>query len=256
MCLALLAIDTHPRYRLMLAANRDEFYRRPSEVAEFWEDAPDVVGGRDLDKGGTWLGVTLNGRFALITNYREGGANRADAKSRGVLVSDFLRAAETPKDFLNRITADDPEYNGYNLIVGDRDAIWYHSNRTGEIRELKAGVYGLSNDLLDTPWPKVKRGKETLFGLLEQDGEPLTAGLFDMLADHSRPEDAHLPETGVGLEWERLLSAAFIASEDYGTRSSTVVLVARDGAVTFIEQSFGQGGGPGERVSHAFELST
>ncbi len=255
MCLALLACDTHPRYRLILAANRDEFYKRPTEVVEFWQDCPDVLAGRDLDKGGTWLGVTLKGRFALVTNYREGGANETAARSRGILAGDFLRGSAAPKAYLTAVSRDDGKYSGYNLIAGDRESIYYHSNRGGGIRQLKAGVYGLSNHLLDTPWPKVKRGKETLFGLLEQDGQLLIDGLFDILADHSRPEDSRLPDTGIGLEWERLLSAAFIASSGYGTRSSTVVLVSHDGAVTFVEQSFGPAGIPGERVSHEFRLS-
>lgn len=254
MCLALLAYDTHPRYRLILAANRDEVYRRPSEVAGFWRDDPRILAGRDLEQGGTWLGVTLKGRFAFLTNYRQPGADRPDAKSRGVLVSDFLRGSEAPEAYLARVSRDDADYNGYNLIAGEGESVCYHSNRGGEIRELGAGVYGLSNHLLDTPWPKVKRGKETLFGLLERDGPPLIDGLFEMLGDHSRPEDAHLPDTGIGLEWERLLSAAFITSADYGTRSSAVVLIGRDGSMTFIEQSFRPGGVPGERVRHEFRL--
>lgn len=254
MCLALLAYDTHPRYRLILAANRDEQYRRPSKAAGFWPDSPQILAGRDLDKNGTWLGMTLKGRFAFLTNYRQPGTNHPDAKSRGILVSDFLRGNEAPEPYLARVRREDDGYNGYNLIAGEGDSVCYHSNRSGEIRKLGAGIYGLSNHLLDTPWPKVARGKETLFGLLEREGPPLIDGLFEMLADHSRPEDAHLPDTGIGLEWERLLSAAFITSAEYGTRSSTVVLIGRDGGATFIEQSFEPGGTPGERVRHEFRL--
>lgn len=255
MCLALFAYHTHPRYRLILAANRDEFYHRPTAAAAFWADDPDVLAGRDLEKGGTWLGITQNGRIAVITNYREGGANRADARSRGLLVSGFLQGNERPAEFLEKLKPEDGAYNGYNLIVGTCNELHYHSNRTGEIRRLHDGVYGLSNHLLDTPWPKVKRSKETLFGLLDQDGQALIDGLFDMLADHSRPEDGQLPDTGSGMEWERLLSAAFIASPDYGTRSSTVVLIDKAGRGTFIERGFGPGGNPGEMAFHEFSIA-
>lgn len=252
MCLALLACNTHRRYRLIIAANRDEFYRRPSAPAAFWDEAPRVLAGRDLEKGGTWLGVTGSGRFALVTNYREGGSNRTDARSRGALVSQFLVGSESPQNYVARIAARDSEYNGFNLIAGDTHAILYHSNRSRETRTLADGVYGLSNHLLDTPWPKVKRGKETLWSLLEREENQLVAGLFHMLADHSRPGDEHLPSTGVSVEWERLLSSAFIASEDYGTRSSTVVLMDRDGGGRFVERTFGPGGVPEGEVSYRF----
>lgn len=252
MCLALIAHHTHPRYRLILAANRDEFYERPTAAAAFWADDPNVLAGRDLEKGGTWLGVTRSGRIAVVTNYREGGANRADARSRGLLVSGFLQGEERPAEYLEKLRPDDSEYNGYNLVVGDGDDLYYHSNRTGEILQLHDGVYGLSNDLLDTPWPKVKRSKETLFGLLELDGAALIDGMFDMLADHSRPEDGQLPDTGIGIEWERLLSAAFIVSPDYGSRSSTVVLLDKEGRGTFVERSFGPDGAEGGTAAYQF----
>lgn len=254
MCLALLACNTHPRYRLIIAANRDEFYRRPTAPAAFWAEAPEVLAGRDLEKGGTWLGVTTSGRFALVTNFREGGSNRGNARSRGELVSGFLIGAEPPHSYATRRAKEDAEYNGYNLIVGDTQALVYHSNRTHETRGLVDGIYGLSNHLLDTPWPKVRRSKETLWGLLELEGGKLVTGLFDMLADHSRPGDEHLPDTGIGMAWERLLSSAFIASDDYGTRSSTVVLMDRDGGGTFIERTFGPNGIAEGEVSYRFEI--
>ncbi|MEW5708972.1 NRDE family protein [Pelomicrobium sp. G1] len=254
MCLALLALHTHPRYRLIVAANRDEFYDRSTAPAAFWPDHPQVLAGRDLAEGGTWLGITRTGRFALVTNYREGGARREGAPSRGRLVSDFLTGAEAPEAYARQVASRAGEYNGYNLIVGDGAAVVYQSNRAEGIRRLTEGVYGLSNHLLDTPWPKVRRSKETLFGLLEQEGPALLEGLFRMLADHSRPGDGELPETGIGLEWERLLSAAFIASDTYGTRSSSVVLVGRDGTVQFVERSFGPRGATGSQVAYEFTL--
>lgn len=255
MCLALLAYHTHPRYRLILAANRDEFYRRPTAAAAFWEDDPNVLAGRDLEKGGTWLGVTRTGRVALVTNYREGGTSRADARSRGLLVSNYLQSSERPVEYVEKLKPDEREYNGYNLVAGNCDELYYHSNRSRDIRRLREGVYGLSNHLLDTPWPKVRRSKETLFGLLDQDGRALIDGLFDMLADHSRPEDGQLPDTGIGIQWERLLSAAFIASPDYGTRSSTIVLIDKTGRGAFIERSFGPGGSPGDTVEIEFSTA-
>ncbi len=248
MCLALLAVDIHPRYRLVVAANRDEFYDRPTTPASRWDDAPQVLAGRDLQAGGTWLGVTAAGRVALVTNYREGRRPPPGAPSRGRLVAEYLLGEETPGAYVERVAARDAEYPGYNLIAGDRDGLVYHSNRGGETRALGAGVYGLSNHLLDTPWPKVERSKAGLFRLLESDGAPLLDGLLDLLADHARPADHELPDTGIGLEWERLLGSAFIASGTYGTRSSSVVLVERDGSITFVEQTFGPGG---ERLGRA-----
>jgi uncharacterized protein with NRDE domain len=250
MCLALLAVDVHPRYRLIVGANRDEFHDRPTAPAGPWPDAPGVLAGRDLQARGTWLGVTAAGRIALVTNYREGRRPSSGAPSRGRLVADFLTGDEAPPAYVARIAADDTRYPGYNLIVGDAEALLYRSNRGGATRGLGAGVYGLSNHLLDTPWPKVERSKAGLFRLLTRDGEALADGLFELLSDHSRPDDQELPDTGIGLEWERLLAAAFIASESYGTRSSTVVLAERAGSITLIEQSFGPGGVPLGRVRH------
>ena len=256
MCLALLALDTHPRYRVIVAANRDEFYDRPTAPAAPWDDAPEVLAGRDPQAGGTWLGVTASGRIALVTNYREGRRPPPGAPSRGGLVADYLRGDETPGEYLGRIVAHDAAYPGYNLIVGSRDTLIYHSNRGGETRTLAAGVYGLSNHLLDTPWPKVARSKAGLFRLLDRDGEPLIDGLLDLLADHSQPADHDLPDTGIGLEWERLLGSAFIASDTYGTRSSTVLLVERGGTVTFVERTFGPGGVRVGTVRHAMAGSS
>lgn len=250
MCLALLAVDVHPRYRLIVGANRDEFHDRPTAPAGPWPDAPRVLAGRDLQAGGTWLGVTTAGRLALVTNYREGRRPPPGAPSRGRLVADFLAGDEAPPAYVSRLAAGDARYPGYNLIVGDAESLLYHSNRGGATRALGPGVYGLSNHLLDTPWAKVARSKAGLFRLLALDGEALISGLFELLADHSRPGDQELPDTGIGLHWERLLAAAFIASESYGTRSSTVALAERTGAITFIEQSFGPRGVPLGRVRH------
>lgn len=244
MCLILLAYESHPACRLVVAANRDEFYARPTRRAAFWEDAPDVLAGRDLTHGGTWLGVTRAGRVAAVTNFRDPSRQSADAPSRGHLVGDFLRGAETPRSYLERLAARASAYNGFNLLVGDARGLYYFSNREGEVRELTPGLYGLSNHLLDTPWPKVERGKTALSEVLEKsDGPPAAEQLFGLLAGREPAPDDALPDTGVGLEAERMLSPLFIGGAGYGTRSSTVVLFERAGRVTFAERSFLAGTG-------------
>jgi uncharacterized protein with NRDE domain len=245
MCLVLLALNVHPDYHLILAANRDEFYDRPTSVAEFWPDAPPVLAGRDLQAGGTWLGITPAGRFAAVTNYRQGTREQPATRSRGLLVSDFLTGDAGALEYMERVERDAALYNGFNLLAGDAGSAFYYSNREGRVRSLSPGVYGLSNHLLDTPWPKVAVTK-TAFGAVLSRGEPEpTEDLFHLLSSRDRARDDELPSTGVGPEWERLLSSAFIASEDYGTRSSTVVLVHRRGSIVFVERSFGRGGVPG-----------
>ncbi|HEX2205282.1 MAG TPA: NRDE family protein, partial [Longimicrobium sp.] len=236
MCLILFAHDVHPRHRLVVAANRDEFYARPTAPAAFWDDAPGVLAGRDLREGGTWLGVTRGGRFAAVTNVREPEAYRVGAPSRGFLVSDFLRGSMSPEAYAERLAATAGEYNGFNLLAGDGRSLVWLSNRGEGPRVLGPGVYGLSNALLDTPWPKVELGKEDLRRALEgASDEALVAALFATLARRDPAPDVRLPATGVGVERERALSSAFIATPEYGTRCSTVVFFGRDGALSFTE---------------------
>jgi uncharacterized protein with NRDE domain len=245
MCLVLIGLDVHPKYSLIVAANRDEFYDRPTAPAAFWADAPSVLAGRDLKAGGTWLGVDPWGRFAAVTNYRQGERETPAPRSRGRLVSDFLTSDIGAPEHMDRVQSDAGLYNGFNLIVGDAGQLFYYSNREGPVRMLAPGVYGLSNHLLDTPWPKVAGTKTAFAALVRAGASDPTAGLFALLSNRDRATDDQLPSTGVGSEWERLLSSAFIASDDYGTRSSSVVLVGRDGGIVFIERSFGPGGVPG-----------
>jgi len=237
MCLILLSYRMHNRYPLILAANRDEFYERPSAAVSLWNEAPGVVAGKDLQRGGTWLGITKTGRLAMLTNYRERPPFGRDAPSRGWLVRDFLCCQEEPKAYLERIEVEKAEYNGFSLILGDMNNLFYMSNR-GDMLELSPGLYGLSNRLLDTPWPKVKRGKEFLGSLLSKSDKPLPEDIFHILADRSKPRDDELPDTGIGLEWERILSAIFITSPKYGTRSSSVIMIDRRNHVMFIERVF------------------
>ena len=240
MCLILLAHEAHPRYRLIVAANRDEFYARPTAPADWWEDAPGVLGGRDLRAGGSWMGVARDGRWAAVTNYRDPTAERKDAPSRGQLVGDYLRGADSPGEYLARLAPRAAAYNGFNLLVGEPGTVLWLSNRAPGPRPLDPGVHGVSNHLLDTPWPKVERGKRALEGLLR--AKRLDAGpMLDLLLDRTVAADHELPDTGVGPTLERALSTMFIATPDYGTRASTALLVDHVGRVLFVERTHRSG---------------
>ena len=255
MCLILFAHDCHPAYRLVLAANRDEFYDRPTAPAAFWEDVPHLLAGRDLKVGGTWCGITTTGRVAAVTNYRDPAAHRPHAPSRGLLVSDFLRGSMTAENYLSELAENSPDYNGFNIICGTPERLWYYSNRGGAPAPVPAGVHGLSNRLLDTPWPKVVNGREALTDLLRHSNEIDADALFALLADRTTAPDHLLPDTGVGLERERLLSSLHISGTDYGTRSAIVLLVGRDGQVEFAEQTFNGGVEPTGTTVQRFRLA-
>jgi len=238
MCLILFSYDTHPFYRMVLAANRDEYYDRPTAPVAFLDDAPDVLGGLDLKHNGMWLGITRTGRLAAITNYRDPGLDISNAPSRGFLVKEFLFGKESPQSYLEQIESVGDQYNGFNLIVGDSSGLFYYSNRGNRIQKIKPGTYGLSNHLMDTPWPKIAKGKGALKRLLERNEKANPEDIFAMLKDGVFPPDDLLPDTGVDLEWERTLSPLFITSEFYGTRSSSIVLIERGGEITFTERTF------------------
>ncbi|MES2126301.1 MAG: NRDE family protein [Pseudomonadota bacterium] len=226
MCLIVFAWQVVPGVPLIACANRDEFYDRPASPAGAWPDHPHIIGGRDLQAGGTWMGVNQDGpRFAAITNVRAPSERREDAPSRGALVADYLTGNWTAQEYIAAIAAREDVYNGFNLVIGDKDKLFWYSNRgTGDERngkELAPGIYGLSNGLLDAPWPKVVRTKAQFASLLCQ-GAPEDA-YFEMLADTTRAPDMRLPDTGVTLEQERVLSAVCIETPGYGTRTSTVV---------------------------------
>ncbi len=256
MCLVLLAFNCNPDYSLVLAANRDEFYDRPTAPADFWSDAPQVLAGRDLQAGGTCLGIDRRGRLAAVTNYRQGQREPVARRSRGHLVSDFLTGDIPAARYMERVSRDADQYNGFNLLAGDAGGISYYSNREGRIRSLEPAIYGLSNHLLDTPWPKVTATKTAFSSLLKREAPDLAASLFGLLANRDPAGDEQLPSTGVGQDWERLLSSAFIASDHYGTRSTTVVLVGRGGQAVFVERSFGPAGIPGGEVRFEFQIVT
>jgi len=238
MCLIIFLYDKHPDYRLILAANRDEFYDRPTSPLAFWDDAPAVLAGRDLKGKGTWLGITKNGRIAAITNFREPALFNPDAPSRGLLVSDYLTGTKTPRIYLKQIKTIGNRYNGFNLLLGDSNGLYYYSNKMEGIKELKPGLYGLSNHLLDTPWPKVEKGKAFFKNVLFKEKQINTEDIFSLLADRTLAPDDRLPDTDVGLKLERMLSPMFITSDIYGTRSSSIVLIDRSHEASFTERSF------------------
>lgn len=238
MCLILFSYDTHPFYRLVFAANRDEYYNRPTAPVAFLDNAPDVLGGLDLKHNGMWLGITRTGRLAAITNFRDPGLEMTSAPSRGFLVKDFLFGKEAPMTYLQEIKSVGDQYNGFNLLVGDRTELFYYSNRGDRIQKIEPGIYGLSNHFMDTPWPKIVKGKGALKRLLENNEKVDAEDIFAVLKDGAIPPDDLLPDTGVDLDWERTLSPLFISSEIYGTRSSSIVLIERGGEITFIERTF------------------
>ena len=240
MCLIVFAKNVHPKFKMIFAANRDEFYARPSEQAEFWTKHPDLLAGKDLQAGGTWLGITKQGRFAAITNFRDLKNLKADAPSRGKLTLDYLLSDISPEDYYKNLEATLNEYNGFNLLIGSIDELFYFSNMTDGLKKIEPGVHGISNAILDTPWPKVEKGKQQLQSLLKQD-EIHAWEVIDILKNSTPAKDEELPNTGVGLELERMLSPIFIKSEKYGTRCSSVVMVDNDNNVKFVEKFFFDG---------------
>lgn len=250
MCLIVFAQDYHPRYRLVLAINRDEFFDRPTAPAAFWPEAPHLLAGRDLRRGGTWFGVSRSGRLAAVTNYREPLPRVAHDKSRGMLAFDFLNGTEGVVEYLERISADGVSYGGYNLLLGDGEQLYHCSNRGGAPAVVPPGIHGLSNHLLDTPWPKVAMARQRLEKLLQDDPQP--DQLLELISDSSQFPDQLLPDTGVGLARERMLSPLFISGEEYGTRCSTLLLIDRDNTITFVEQSFGKHHTPAGIVRFSF----
>ena len=271
MCTLLFAHRAHPEHRLVIAANRDEFYNRPTRPAGFWDDAPSVCAGRDLKAGGTWLGITRTGRWSGLTNVREPGVTRRAQRSRGSLVRDFLCGDMTPEAYARAVAGSGAAYDGFNLLVGGPDSVWYVSNRADGAREVTPGVHGVSNHLLDTPWPKVEHGKQLLARALtaeasaEASAEVSTAkastldrdGLLAGLANDQFFPDDQLPDTGVGIVWERQLSPLFIATPVYGTRCSTVIAVHRSGSVSLTERTVAPlaAGQTPSVVEHRFQLA-
>lgn len=237
MCLVFLSVNNHPRYKLFMAGNRDEFYDRRTAVAGYWENHPEIVGGRDLEAGGTWLAMTKSGKIGIVTNYRDPKNIDPRAPSRGQLITDFLTGNDGPREYLEKLSTNGVRYNGYNLIVASTADVWYYSNYGDGVQRLEQGFFGLSNHLLESPWPKVVRGKEKLKPLLGSSIiEP--ESVFEVLYDDLVATDDQLPETGLPMSRERALSSMFIKSEGYGSRCSSVILIDHDNRVTFAERVY------------------
>jgi uncharacterized protein with NRDE domain len=243
MCLLVVAWQTHPRYRLIVAGNRDEFHERPAAPLGWWSDAPGVLAGRDLRAGGTWLGLSRSGRFGLVTNFRDADATvRADAPSRGELVPAYLRNGSGATPYLDELQQRATQYAGFNLLLGDATGLHYYTNVGGTTpRVLSPGIYGLSNHRLDEPWPKLVRTRERFAAAL-RNPDPAPAALLDLLGDTTPAAFDTAPDAGLPADLERALSAPFVRHERYGTRCSTVVLVTQDGSTTVYERRFESSG--------------
>jgi uncharacterized protein with NRDE domain len=238
MCLLVFAWNAHPRYRLIFAGNRDEFHDRAAAAMQWWSDEPSILAGRDLKAGGTWLGLSRSGRFGVVTNYRDMQRPVADAPSRGGLITQWLTSTTPSRTFALDLEPRADKFAGFNLLVADEQEMTYASNRAPEfVRSLAGGIYGLSNHLLDTPWPKLERTR-THFARLVARREPALDELELMLADRQPAADDQLPHTGLPRERERLLSAPFIVDAQYGTRCTTLVLIDRTGRTTVRERRF------------------
>ncbi|HAF55073.1 MAG TPA: hypothetical protein DCL01_07615 [Thauera sp.] len=266
MCLVVFAWRAHPRYPLVLAANRDEFFSRPAAPAHWWTDAPHLLAGRDLEAGGTWMGFNRNGRFAALTNYRDPSRHVSGTPSRGALVRDALEDTRDAAACLHDLAAWADAYAAFNLLVCDGEHLGVLESTTGTVRMLSPGVYGLSNHLLDTPWPKLLKARagleQALAALPTADSADRLAGedvlltsLLELMRDPTPASDPHLPETGVSLDWERWLSPAFIRAPGYGTRCSSVVICDDTAHTRFVEWTWDAHGDLHNRVEHRFRPS-
>lgn len=244
MCLILIAHRACAEYPLVIAANRDEAYARDALPADWWQECPQVYGGRDAVAGGGWLALSTSGRYAAITNYRQGGARDTALRTRGELVRDYLCGEHELHGYVDAVHRRGSSYNGFSFLAGDRERLYFVSNRGNGISVVTPGVHGLSNHLLDEPWPKVVSGTRCLRDWLSFPEDVLAAHLYEYLADRTMAPDHLLPSTGVDMQRERELSAAFIADERYGTRASTVIIVHACGDVYFGERGFGPQGRP------------
>jgi len=251
MCLILFSWKNHPNYTLVLAANRDEFYNRPTKRAEFWEDHIEILAGRDEKAGGTWMGITKSGRIAALTNYRDPQNIDSNAASRGQLTTNFLSGTDSPEQYLRKLKNSSTHYNGFNLMVGDENSLFHYNNVNHNINEVKPGTYGLSNGFFQESWPKIKIGRDGLESIMKQENISIQ-DLLNLLDNRQQAKDSELPKTGIPLDWERALSALFIEKDDYGTRCSTIIMIDRERKISFTEKTYGVGGQEASEVN--FEL--
>ena len=254
MCLLVLAWRCHPHFRAVVAANRDEFHERPASPLAAWPDSG-VVGGRDLQANGAWFAGGTSGRFGIVTNFREFGRRRRSAPSRGGLIPAYLEGNRAPDDYLRALETDAPGYAGFNLLLADRGTLWYASNRADQFaRKLPPGIYGLSNEFLDTPWPKLMRVRARFEALMQSASAPdldtFDSGLFGMLADRETAPPDGLSPGDLSPEWARKLSAPFVLDPGYGTRCSTVLAISNRGALRITERRFDASGAASGQSEH------
>src|ERR1700678_1341161 len=252
MCLILIAWRGAAKYPCVVAANRDELHSRPASPAHWWPSQPPILAGQDLLAGGTWLGLTRTGRFAALTNYRDPEQRRPGTPSRGTLVASILGSGDSIERNLEDLRNVSAAYNGFSLLFSDGERLAIYESARASGRVLGPGIYGLSNHLLDTPWPKVQTAKSRLSSALAH--LDTTDAVLALLRDEAPAPDDQLPRTGVSLEWERLLSSAFVRAPDYGTRCSNVLRLYENARACFDEWTGDAAGGPTGAVSLQFEL--
>lgn len=242
MCLITFAYECHPKYDLILAGNRDEFYDRPTRKADFWtrEDKPNILAGKDLEAGGTWLGVHKDGRWSALTNYRDPSIKKEDPPSRGEIVLDYLKNEQSAMSYLADLSKKAESYNGFNILIWDKHHFYHYSNQNKKVSRIEAGIHGLSNALLDTPWPKLNRANDRLRQIIEKEDIDKEA-LFELLADEHKALEDELPVTGIPKELEKAVSSVFIKTESYGSRCSTILLIDKEGNMEFTERRFKPG---------------
>ncbi len=253
MCLISFSWQPEAKYPLVLVANRDEFYARPTDKVNYWKDNPDILGGRDLQANGSWLAINKKGRFAAVTNYREIPIIQGEL-SRGNLVRDFLETEQSPEEYLSIIHNQANKYSGFNLLIGDKSGLFYYSNRMNQIVSLKPGVHALCNHLLDTPWPKLAAAKQKLSTALDCDNHCQPEALIKMMNNASQASDDSLPRTGIAIDREKMLSSRFIASNDYGTRNTSVLILDDQGTLSWSEQNYSEHGVAGEQLEFVLDF--
>lgn len=238
MCILFVAVNEHKDYPLIIAANRDEFFKRPTSESHFWPNSPTVLAGKDLQAGGTWMGINESGYLASLTNIRAPETIKTGTISRGELVSQYLHQYPSVTSFHEQLSASRKQYNGYNLLFGHWDNLAVYNNHTNQLQQLSSGFYGLSNAELNSPWPKINKGVNRLEQICSSNKDIIPKQLFDILLDTSQAEDEKLPKTGVPIEWERQLSSIFIRSKNYGTRSSTLLTINQSQHVNWFERTY------------------
>ena len=255
MCILFVAVNQHKDYPLIIAANRDEFFQRPTAESHFWPDSPNVLAGKDLEAGGTWMGINTQGHLASLTNIRAPQTINPNAISRGQLVSDYLHQYPSVEQYHQQLAADKQQYNGYNLLFGRWDNLSVYNNHTNKLQQLSAGFYGLSNAELNSPWPKINKGVKQLEQVCASNQQIDHEVLFNILLDKSQANDEQLPKTGVPIAWERQLSSIFIRAEHYGTRSSTLLTVNHDEQVTWLERTYNNQGKVSSKQNFQFSIN-